>query len=186
MQRQLPSLSPCLELRQITVQSLTLMSSHMPTVALNTGGRMPILVLGAFAGGEAEASVVQRYLRCAWSHCSVRVVLVASALLAPLLSQRRLLRARVCLGCSNPVGRGGATQLLDPSPQWEQDAEAAVRAAIDLGYRAIDTAEIYGTEQAVGAPHSHLLPCHSVSHTNLKSPCVEQAVRSQRRSQKAW
>ena len=37
-----------------------------------------------------------------------------------------------------------------------------------------------------GAPHSHLLPCHSVSHTNLKSPCVEQAVRSQRRSQKAW
>ena len=25
-----------------------------------------------------------------------------------------------------------------------------------------------------GAPHSHLLPCHSFSHTNLKSPCVEQ------------
>ena len=52
---------------------------------------------------------------------------------APLLSQRWLLRARVCLGCSNPVGRGGATQLLDPSPQWEQDAEAAVRAAIEGG-----------------------------------------------------
>ena len=26
-----------------------------------------------------------------------------------------------------------------------------------------------------GAPHSHLLPCHSFSRTNLKSPGVEQA-----------
>jgi hypothetical protein len=25
-----------------------------------------------------------------------------------------------------------------------------------------------------GAPHAHLLPCHSFSHTNLKSPCAEQ------------
>ena len=25
-----------------------------------------------------------------------------------------------------------------------------------------------------GAPHAHLLPCHSFSHTSLKSPCVEQ------------
>ena len=25
-----------------------------------------------------------------------------------------------------------------------------------------------------GAPHQHFLPCHSFSHTNLKSPCAEQ------------
>eukprot|EP01044_Picomonas_judraskeda_P017955 COSAG03_NODE_3468_length_1993_cov_5.644139_2_plen_295_part_00 len=25
-----------------------------------------------------------------------------------------------------------------------------------------------------GAPHAHFLPCHSFSHTHLKSPCVEQ------------
>ena len=56
----------------------------------------------------------------------------------------------VCIGRSNPVSNGGATQPLEPPPQWERDAEDAVRTAIDLGYRAIDTAEIYGTEQAVG------------------------------------
>ena len=28
----------------------------------------------------------------------------------------------------------------------------------------------------IGAPHSHFLPYHSFSHTNLKSPCVEQAT----------
>ena len=47
---------------------------------------------------------------------------------------------------SNPVSRGGATQRLDPTPEWEAAAEAAVKAAIDAGYRAIDTAEIYGTD----------------------------------------
>ena len=26
---------------------------------------------------------------------------------------------------------------------------------------------------AIGAPHEHVLPCRSFSHTNLKSPCVE-------------
>ena len=25
-----------------------------------------------------------------------------------------------------------------------------------------------------GAPHAHLLPCHSFAHKNLKNPCVEQ------------
>ena len=29
-----------------------------------------------------------------------------------------------------------------------------------------------------GAPHQHLLPCHSFSHTNLKSPCADQAEES--------
>ena len=29
-----------------------------------------------------------------------------------------------------------------------------------------------------GAPHLHLLLCHSFSHTNLKSPCVEQGMCS--------
>ena len=29
-----------------------------------------------------------------------------------------------------------------------------------------------------GAPHQHFLPCHSCSHTNLKSPCAEQATCS--------
>ena len=29
-----------------------------------------------------------------------------------------------------------------------------------------------------GAPHWHLLPCHSYYHKNLKSPCVEQHVAS--------
>ena len=31
-----------------------------------------------------------------------------------------------------------------------------------------------GLLRLIGAPHAHLLPCHSFSHTNLKSPCVEQ------------
>ena len=39
------------------------MARHMPTVVLNTGSKMPILVLGVFAGGDGEASVVERYLR---------------------------------------------------------------------------------------------------------------------------
>ena len=30
--------------------------------------------------------------------------------------------------------------------------------------------------QSSGAPHQHFLPCHSFSHTNLKSPGVEQVV----------
>ena len=29
-----------------------------------------------------------------------------------------------------------------------------------------------------GVPHQHFLPCHSFSHTNLKSPCAEQTARS--------
>ena len=29
-------------------------------------------------------------------------------------------------------------------------------------------------EWGSGAPHWHMLPCHSLSHTNLKSPCPEQ------------
>ena len=28
-----------------------------------------------------------------------------------------------------------------------------------------------------GTPHQHFLPCHSFSHTNLKSPCAEQAQK---------
>ena len=29
---------------------------------------------------------------------------------------------------------------------------------------------------ATGAPHWHFLPCHSFSHTNLKSPCARQSA----------
>ena len=29
-----------------------------------------------------------------------------------------------------------------------------------------------------GAPHSHLLPCHSLSHKDLKSPCAEQESKA--------
>ena len=34
------------------------------------------------------------------------------------------------------------------------------------------------SEMGWGAPHCHFLPCHSFSHTTLKSPCVEQAPRA--------
>ena len=37
---------------------------NCPTVMLNSGDTMPALVLGVFAGGGGEASVVERYLRC--------------------------------------------------------------------------------------------------------------------------
>eukprot|EP01044_Picomonas_judraskeda_P036744 COSAG03_NODE_16359_length_404_cov_0.885246_1_plen_74_part_10 len=30
-------------------------------------------------------------------------------------------------------------------------------------------------EHENGAPHAHFPPCHSRSHTNLKSPCAEQS-----------
>ena len=87
--------------------------SH-PAVTLNTGFDMPILGLGAFTGGQGEATVVERYL-------------------------------------SKPLSHGGAIQPLEGGPaDWEEDCEAAVCAAIDAGYRAIDTAFIYGTEPAVG------------------------------------
>jgi|EP01044_Picomonas_judraskeda_P022372 hypothetical protein len=33
-------------------------------------------------------------------------------------------------------------------------------------------------EHQRGVPHQHFLPCHSFSHTNLKSPCVEQVLRA--------
>ena len=34
--------------------------------------------------------------------------------------------------------------------------------------------EANGLSGIIGAPHQHLLPCHSFSHTHLKSACVEQ------------
>jgi diketogulonate reductase-like aldo/keto reductase len=51
---------------------------------------------------------------------------------------------------SKPLSKGGAMQPLQPTPEWEVEAEAAVAAGIDAGYRHIDTAFIYGTEPAVG------------------------------------
>ena len=38
----------------------------------------------------------------------------------------------------------------------------------------------------LGAPHSHFLPCHSFSHTILKSPCAEQSRPSSRITSLAW
>ena len=34
--------------------------------------------------------------------------------------------------------------------------------------------ENISTGPSKGAPHQHFLPCHSFSHTTLKSPCAEQ------------
>eukprot|EP01044_Picomonas_judraskeda_P007055 COSAG03_NODE_736_length_6038_cov_155.990908_7_plen_217_part_00 len=45
-----------------------------------------------------------------------------------------------------------------------------VAASWDATFRSIGFARIVGH----GAPHAHSLPCHSFSHTNLKSPCAEQ------------
>ena len=37
---------------------------------------------------------------------------------------------------------------------------------------------VAGVLRPHGAPHQHFLPCHSFSHTNLKSPCAEQGSGS--------
>ena len=71
-------------------------------ISLNSGHKMPLLGFGTFAGGEGEASVVERYLE-------------------------------------RPLSAGGAMQALEPRPEWEVAAEAAVDCALARGYRHIDT-----------------------------------------------
>ena len=43
----------------------------------------------------------------------------------------------------------------------------------DLGY-----ADVGFNRAKPGAPHQHLLACHSFAYRTLKSPCAEQTARS--------
>ena len=57
--------------------------------------------------------------------------------------------------------------------QLSSGAVVVGSAEYTLGHDGTD-AQLVG----IGAPHAHLLPCHSFSHTNLKSPCAEQYSRT--------
>eukprot|EP01048_Picozoa_sp_COSAG05_P002605 COSAG05_NODE_108_length_18693_cov_7.956709_15_plen_394_part_00 len=89
---------------------------------------------------------------------------------------------------TRPLSHGGAMQPLPEPAAWESEAEAAVVAAIDCGYRSIDTAFIYGTEPAVGRAIAAKIADGTVRRSELfvttkltqahHSPClVEAALR---------
>ncbi len=48
------------------------------------------------------------------------------------------------------LGAGGSARLGTGAPDGERDAVRLVRAALDAGVNFIDTAEVYGTEDAIG------------------------------------
>ena len=62
------------------------------------------------------------------------------------------------------AGCDAVIHLANSGSEWEDN----------LKYNIIGTYNIFENAAKLGAPHSHLLPCHSFSHTNLKSPCAEQ------------